>query len=153
MKVFSMLDKQRIYQRFTAFYSVKTPYELAMKLGISHSMTYQWRDGTSPVPWRRLKALVDEQGVSWDWLLEGREPKYRPRGGNTKCRPFNRHAINKRFFSLFPGLSQGKLAKELGIKQVSVYRWVHDVSQVPWERLKYAVDIKGVTWEWLIEGR
>ena len=148
-----MLDKQKIYQRFITFYQVETLYELATKLGVNHSVTYQWRDGTSPVPWRRLKALVDEQGVSWDWLLEGREPKYRPHGENTKRRSFNRHAINKRFLSLFPGLSQGKLAKELGVKQVSVYRWVHDVAQVPWERLKYAVDSKGVTWEWLLEGR
>ncbi len=147
-----MLDKRGIYQRFIEFYPSKTPYELAMRLGIDHSLAYQWQEGKCPVSWRRLKALADEEGVCWDWLIEGKKPKYRPPGKKTFCQPFDRHGINKRFLSLFPGLSQGKLAKELGVKQMSVYRWCHDISQVPWERLKYAVDFKEVTWEWLLEG-
>lgn len=50
-------------------------------------------------------------------------------------------------------MSQKTLGDLLGISQMTVYRWHHNISQIPWERLKYAVDNKGVGWEWLIEGR
>ena len=148
-----MLDKNGIYLRFIEYYPSETPYELAKLFKIDPAATYQWKEGKRPVPWHRLKTLVDEEGISWDWLLEGKKPKYHRQGKNAICRSLDRHAINQRFLSLFPGMSQAKLAGELGVKQMSVYRWCHDLAQVPWERLKHAVDTKGVTWEWLIEGR
>lgn len=147
-----MLNRVGIYKRFKAQYPADRPVDLARLLGVKPQAVLQWKDGKRQVPWHRLKAVSDEQGVCWDWLLEGKEPKYHPHGKTIPCTPFDRHSINQRFLSLFPGLSQGKLAKELGVKQMSVYRWRHDISQVPWERLRYAVDSKGVTWEWLIGG-
>ncbi len=106
----------------------------------------------TPVPWHRLKTLVDEQGLSWDWLIEGKEPKYRRRSKSEEGQPFDRHGINQRFLSLFPGLSNAKLGKELGVRDTTVFKWRHDMEQIPWERLRYAVDTKGVTWDWLLEG-
>ena len=61
--------------------------------------------------------------------------------------------INQRFLSLFPNMSQAQTGKEIGVNPGTVFKWRKDISQVPWERLKHAVDTKGVIWEWLIEGR
>ena len=100
-----------------------------------------------------MKKLIDEQGLSWDWLLEGKEPKHNHRAKKAAEQAFDRHAINQRFLSLYPDVSQVKLGKILGINEKMVFRWRHDMAQVSWERLKHEVDTKGVTWEWLIEGR
>ena len=148
-----MFDKQGIFKRFAACYPADTIAELARTIGVHHSTVFQWRSGKNPIPWLRLKTLVDEQGISWDWLIDGVEPQRHSHTKNTFPRPLDRHAINQRFLSLFPGMSQAKVAKELGINQTTVFKWEHSISQVPWERLRYAVSTKGVTWEWLLEGR
>ena len=148
-----MFNRIGIYERFASCHSFERPTELAEILGVTRQIVNHWKSGFRPIPWHRLRTLVDEQGISWDWLIEGKRPKHHRHGKDTACRPFDRHAINHRFLSLFPDMSQAGLARELGVKQMSVYRWCHDKAQVPWERLKYAVDTKGATWEWLIEGR
>ena len=148
-----MFDKQGIFKRFAECYPVDTIAELARSIGVHHSTVFQWRSVKNPIPWARLKALVDEQRISWDWLIDGAEPKHHKHNKNISSRPLDRHAINQRFLSLFPGMSQAKVAKELGINQTTVFKWEHGISQVPWERLRHAVSAKGVTWEWLIEGR
>ena len=148
-----MLDRQGIYQRFNACYGTETPYELAKKLKLNHAIVYQWQKGERPIPWPKLKTLVNEQELSWDWLIEGREPKHCPRRKGKKSETFECQGINQRFLSLFPNMSQAEIGKELGINPGTVFKWRKDISQVPWERLKDAVDIKGAAWEWLIEGR
>lgn len=149
-----MLDKEGIYQRFIDCYPVKGITELAAQFGIKYQTIHGWKQGKYPVPWPRLKELVDAQGLSWDWLIDGKEPKHRKRRKGEIIQPLDRHAINQRFISLFSNMSQAKIGEELGgINPGTVYKWRHDIAQVPWERLKYAVDNKGVTWEWLIEGR
>lgn len=147
-----MFDRKGIYERVMAQYSVVRPVELARKLGIRPQVVLQWKEGVRQVPWLRLKALVDDQGLSWDWLIEGKEPKYRRHANKEAGQPFDRHGINQRFLSLFPDYSNAKLGKELGVNGTTVFKWRHDMEQVAWERLKYAVDTKGVTWEWIIEG-
>jgi hypothetical protein len=42
---------------------------------------------------------------------------------------------------------------EIGVNPGTIFKWRRDVAQVPWERLKYAVDTKEVTWDWIIEGQ
>jgi hypothetical protein len=149
-----MLDRREINSRFFECFPTETRYALAKKFGVHHSLTYQWQEGKAPVPWHRLKNLVDEQELSWDWLIDGREPKHRKCSKKEALQPLDRHAINQRFLSLFPGMSQTQIGEELGgINPGTVFKWRHDIAQVPWERLKYAVDHKSVTWEWLIEGR
>ena len=147
-----MLDRVGIYTRFAECYSADY-LELAALLGVVRQTTHNWKVGRDPIPWERLKVAIDEQDIRWDWLIEGREPKRRKRRKSKVCVPLDRHDINQRFLSLFPGKSQARVAEELGINQTTVFKWHHDMSQVPWERLKYAVDKKGTTWEWLLEGR
>lgn len=149
-----MLDRREINVRFFECFPTETPYALAKKFGVHPSVAYRWRDGEIPVPWHCLKRVVDEQPIRWDWLIDGTEPKQRTRCKDEVFEPMNRHAINQRFLSLFPKMSQARIGQELGgINPGTVYKWRKDIAQVPWERLKYAVENKGVTWEWLIEGR
>lgn len=148
-----MFDRQGIFARFADCYAAETIAALARMVGVHHSTVFQWRSGKNPIPWIRLKTIVDEYGITWDWLIEGIEPKHRRRRRNEIQRPLESHAINQRFLSLFPNMSQAEIADELSINQTTVFKWANDISQVPWERLKYAVDNKDVAWEWLLEGR
>ena len=148
-----MLDREGIYTRFADCHDAVRSAQLAKIYGVTRQTANSWKHGTNPIPWEYLKSLVDTQGLSWDWLIEGKEPKHCRRREDNASQPLDRHGINQRFLSLFSGISQGKLAKEFGINQTTVFKWEHDMSQVPWERLKYAVDNKGATWEWLLEGR
>lgn len=147
-----MFDRVGIYERFIACHDVSDIAELAGKLGITYQTIHSWKTGKYPIPWIRLKALVDEKGLSWDYLIEGKEPMYRRHTKRGAGQPFDRHGINDRYLSLYQGYSQEKLGKELGVNQTTVFKWRHDISQVPWERLRDAVDGKGVTWDWIIEG-
>ena len=147
-----MLDRKGIYERVMTQYSVTRPVDLARKLGVKPQVVLQWKEGVRQVPWHRLKVLVDAQGLCWDWLIEGKEPKHQIRTAKEPEQPFDRHGINERFLSLFPDCSNAKLGKELGVRDTTVFKWRHDMEQVAWERLKHAVDTKGVTWEWLLEG-
>ncbi len=147
-----MLDRKGIYERVMTQYSVTRPVDLARKLGVKPQVVLQWKDGVRQVPWHRLKVLVDAQCLSWNWLIDGKEPKYRNPIKEESGHPFDRHGINQRFLSLFSDYSNAKLGKELGVRDTTVFKWRHDMEQVSWERLKYAIDSKGVTWDWLIEG-
>ena len=84
--------------------------------------------------------------------MDGKEPQHRQEQNHKRCKQLNRHDINSRFLSLFPGMSQAKIAEELEVKQTSVFRWCNDRALIARDCLKYAVDNKNVTWEWLIEG-
>lgn len=147
-----MLDRIGIYQRFALRCGAKTPSALARAMGVTQQTTSQWSLGQRQVPWKRLKEVIDIQGLSWNWMLEGKEPKQSGRGKRKKGKAFDSHAINQRFLSLFPDLSNAKLGKRFGVSPMTVFRWHHDMCQVPWDKLKYAVDNMNVTWEWLLEG-
>ncbi|MCC8115625.1 MAG: helix-turn-helix domain-containing protein [Planctomycetes bacterium] len=147
-----MFDRIGIYRRFASCHNVNLR-NLADLHGLSEKATQQWNVGKRPIPWKYMKALVDAQGLSWDWLIDGVETKHRPERAKKAVRPFDRHEINTRFLSLFNGMSQAKIANEIGVHQTTVFKWCNDMAQVPWKRLRYAVESKGVTWEWLLEGR
>lgn len=154
MKNCPLLDKRMICLRFFECYAPKTPYELAIKLGVHPPLVYRWQDGDAPVPWCWLKKLVDEQRLSWDWLVDGKDPKHRKRRKNEVLQAkLERHAINQRYLSLFPNMSHVEIGKEISVNPGTISKWRRDLSQVPWERLKDAVDKKSATWEWLLEGR
>jgi hypothetical protein len=148
-----MIDRLPINIRFFECYPTDTYYTLAKKLEVHHSLAYQWHAGLTPVPWHRLKDLVDEQGLSWDWIIDGKEPKYLGCRENEVEKPLNCRAINQRFLSLFPKMTHIQIGREIGVNPGTVSKWRRDISQVPWERLKDAVDTRDVTWEWLLEGR
>lgn len=140
-------------QRFAECHAAESAVQMAGILGLNRKTVYQWEAGARQVPWKRLKGLVDAQGICWDWLLEGKEPKTRTVHDVAKCHPFNRREINQRYLSLFPPLSQAELGKRIGVSQAMIPYWSNATLQVPWEKLKDAVSDKGATWEWLIEGR
>ena len=148
-----MFDRRGIYNRFASCYSTDKPTELARLLGLKQPTVQEWKSGKNAIPWQRLKKVVYEHGLSWDWLIEGKEPKHSHRTAKGAEQPFDRHGINQRFLSLFPDCSNAKLGKELGVRDTTVFKWRHDMEQVAWERLKYAVDAQDVTWEWLLEGQ
>lgn len=150
-----MPDKIGIYERYFACFSLNRPIDLAKMLKLNPTTIYQWKSGKCSVPRKRLKKLVDAEGLSWDWLLEGIEPKYRPNPSPPpkKAKPFNWRRINKRFLSLFGEMTQEEIGMEVGVIQKTVSDWGLIKIPVPWAKLKYAVDKKGVTWEWLLEGR
>ena len=148
-----MFDRAGIYERFAACHGAVRSAQLAKIHNVSRQTANSWKQGKNPIPWEYLKKLVDEQGLSWDWLIEGKGAKFSQRQGGKESASFVPHDINQRFLSLFPNMSQAQIGKEIGVNPGTVFKWRREISQVPWERLKYAVDNKGVTWEWLIEGR
>lgn len=148
-----MFDRAGIYERFAMCYDAASPVQLAKTIGINHASAFRWRSGAKPVPWKRLKQLVNEQNISWDWLIEGREPKHFPEPSNRRAADFDWPGINRRFLDIFPDKTQQQIAEELGVGQVSASKWKHAEMHVPWEKLKYATETYGVRWEWLIEGR
>ena len=97
-----------------------------------------------------MKTLVNDQNLSWDWLLDGKPPTHSP--ARDKRNSLSTKGINQRFLSLFPGLTQQQLAESLDIRQPVVAAWAGNTLQVSWEKLRYAVMHKNTSWEWLLEG-
>lgn len=146
-----MFDRQAIYARFAACHEADSAVTLANKLGLNRKTVYQWESGERQVPWNRLKMLVYEQKLSWDWILEGKDGKL-PSSKRIHDTPFDRRGINRRFLSLFPHLTQNDLASLLGVSQAVVSYWHSGLNQVPWKRLHDAVEGGKATWDWLLEG-
>lgn len=147
-----MFASKALFKRYAECYSVKKAAPLARTLGIAPQTVQAWQRGENPVPPVRLRKVVVEMGVSWDWLLEGLEPKLRHTRTLKPPETFDWEEINARFLSLFTGKTQEEIAEELGIRQVNVSRWKSCVMHVPWDKLRHAVTVYGVTWDWLLEG-
>ncbi|MCC8165121.1 MAG: helix-turn-helix domain-containing protein [Planctomycetes bacterium] len=147
-----MIDREGINKRYLSCFPGVKPIDLANMLGVKYPTVYQWITNKRKVPWDKLNDLTSTQGISWDWLLEGRKPKHKIRKKVSGDTSFDRPGITVRFFSLYPECSQKKIGDLLGVSQMTVYRWYHNISPVPWEKLKIAVDEFNVTWEWLLKG-
>ncbi len=148
-----MIDTMGINRRFFACYNDKSRKDLEILFSVTHSTVSQWVLHTRQVPWAKLRYLVDEKHISWDWLIDGRGPKIRSDKRKSSTTHFNRKEISCRFLSLFANMSQSAIAKEIGVTQGAVSAWKLDRKPVPWEKLQYATQHKNVTWEWLLEGR
>ncbi len=149
-----MINKQDICGRFFSCYGEYSRRGLAKLLGVSQPTVTEWSSG-GRVPWNKLKYLSDSQGVSWDWLIDGMEPKLgrkKPRTPESTRPEFDAAPINERFFSLFQSMSQSTIARTFDIAPASVHEWSSDKSRVPWNRLAYAVRHFGVRWDWLLDG-
>jgi transcriptional regulator with XRE-family HTH domain len=76
-----MLKWQEIIVRIYELYGVKTQISLAKCLGVTRSLVSRWHledpDARRIPTWETMAKVVQDKGVTWDWLLEGREPKYR----------------------------------------------------------------------------
>ena len=75
------MNWDEIIRRIFELYDSPRKNKLAATLHLDKSMISKWTTDdpeTKRHPtWDTLKKIVDEKGVTWDWLLEGREPKYR----------------------------------------------------------------------------
>lgn len=72
-----MFDRAGINQRFLSFFADKSQADLMELFSVTQSAVSSWHTNRKQVPWEKLKYLVDLENITWDWLLEGREPKYR----------------------------------------------------------------------------
>ena len=151
----NMFNTKEINTRFLSCFPGKKRYELATLFGVSRSFVSQWVIGAKQVPWDTLKQLVDAEQISWNWLLEGIEPKFRPVGlapFESGLGSFETPGINGRFLDLFLDMNQKELAAHLGVTQPLISSWKRLEAQVPWDTLKQVVDSKRISWEWLLEG-
>lgn len=144
----------KISKRFFCCYSGLSRSELAEILRVRRS-TVTMFDSKGLVPWSKLKYLSDSQGVSWDWIIEGYEPKKSRKEAKTPrstTPKFNRVGINRRYLSLFPKMNLTQIAEIVGVTPNVVSGWKLNKRMVPWERLQSAVDMFGVRWDWLVDG-
>ncbi|MCD7896140.1 MAG: helix-turn-helix domain-containing protein [Planctomycetaceae bacterium] len=73
-----MLNCKEIVGRLFLLYDVSTQTALSEKLGITQTLISRWiKDPTRRPSWDTMEKVIEETGVTWDWLLEGREPQYR----------------------------------------------------------------------------
>ena len=149
------IDKKAISARFFHCFHNESHLSIAVKLGVSRQSVDQWKNNDRPIPWEKLKVVVDTLGLSWDWLIEGWEPRERRHINIERAEgmEFDLRGINARFLSLFTQMTQQEIADEVGVSRGAVQSWQNNRRKVPWERMRYAVHRKGVSWEWLIEGR
>lgn len=148
-----MLDRVDISRRFFRHYSAESLSSLGRKFGVSKPTVAQW--AAKGVPWDKLKYFSDSQAVSWDWIIDGREPQASakvakvPRSKNPR---FAIAKINRRFLSLYPDMTQTEIAAILKAAVSTVNDWKRNKSTVPWHRLADAVDVFELRWDWLIDG-
>ena len=143
-----------ISKRFFSCFSQLSRSELAEIIGVRRSTVTMFASKGS-VPSSKLKFLSDTQAVSWDWIIEGLEPKRSPKMPKTlrsTTPKFNRTAINKRYLSLFPKMTLTQIAEIVGVTPNVVSGWKLNKRMVPWERLQSAVDVFGIRWDWVIDG-
>ncbi len=72
-----MFDKKAINERFFSFFAGRKQAELMALFAVKQATISQWQNHRKQVPWEKLQYLVEKERITWDWLLEGREPKYR----------------------------------------------------------------------------
>jgi Predicted transcriptional regulators len=73
-----MLNWTEIVDRLFLLYDVSTQTALSDRIGVKQTLISRWTKDPSRRPsWETLEKVVQDKGVTWDWLLEGREPKYR----------------------------------------------------------------------------
>lgn len=69
-------DTPGINLRFLSLFPDKSQLELAEYFGVTQPAVSGWKRFDRQVPWEKLKMVVDSMQLSWEWLLEGCEPKY-----------------------------------------------------------------------------
>lgn len=66
------------------------------------------------------------------------------------AKAFNKKRINDNFFSLFKEKSRAELSSLLGVSQGNLSEWANGKKQVPWDKLAYAIELSGRTWDWML---
>lgn len=143
-----------ISARFFSCYPGMSRGDVARIFKVNRTTVTEWAT-KGDIPWNKLKYLSDGQAVSWDWILEGTEPKESTKKAKTplSTKPkFPRAGINRRFRSLYLEMKQINMANALGVTPATVTDWKKNKMQVSWARLEDAVNTFGVRWDWLLDG-
>ena len=149
-----MIDKKAISERFFLCYQQMSRAAVGRVFGVQRTTVTEWATRGS-VPWSRVKYLSDSQAISWDWLIEGIEPRKSMKKAKIPVSSNPEFAVNDlnlRFLSLFTDMKYNQIAMILGVTSGPVSEWKLGKSQVPWEKLAYAVHEFNVRWDWLIDG-
>ncbi len=77
MKKYYLLNFKEINERFLSLFDNLSRAELATLFAVSLTAISNWHTGRKKVPWDKLAYAVQSKNVTWDWLLDGRDPKYR----------------------------------------------------------------------------
>lgn len=64
-------DWNGINDRALSLFGDSRQEDIAKELGVSQSAVSSWKTYRKQVPWEKLKILVDDKHVTWDWLIEG----------------------------------------------------------------------------------
>lgn len=70
-------DTVAINARFLSCFKGMTKKELSERFGVSRHFIHAWFMDRKPVPWETLRYAVLHENVTWEWLIEGRDPKFR----------------------------------------------------------------------------
>ncbi len=75
-----MLQWNAVIQRLFEIYGTATQKELAEMLDVTPALVSRWltdnpKEKRCPT-WKTLCKVIEDKCVTWDWLLEGRGPKY-----------------------------------------------------------------------------
>jgi hypothetical protein len=74
-----MVNWNEIADRFFSFYSGKPQSALIQLFQTTQAQVSKWKSYREKIPFKVLEKFVEGEGVTWDWILEGCEPKYRNR--------------------------------------------------------------------------
>lgn len=66
------------------------------------------------------------------------------------AKSFNKKKINDRLFSLFSERTRSELAALLNVSQSRLSEWKAGKQQVPWDKLAYAKELSGKSWDWML---
>ena len=72
-----MLNWDKVADRFFSLHADKQQSEIAEQFQVKQVSISRWKNHIEKVPMRVLEQTVDADGITWDWLFEGLEPKYR----------------------------------------------------------------------------
>lgn len=76
-----MLNWFAILRRILKLYGVRSTRDLGMALGVPLKFGEEG-SGEKEIPWLVLEMVVSDRGVSWDWLLTGRNTPSEPAGSD-----------------------------------------------------------------------
>ena len=71
------IDYSNLPERFFSLFEGVPQKDLIVELRTQQAQASRWKSGKEKIPWAILEYAVDNKKVTWDWLLEGIEPKHR----------------------------------------------------------------------------
>lgn len=73
----NLIDWKELTERLFLLYSVQTQEMLGEKLGVSQDQVSKWVRNRARPTWDLIAKVVQEKGVSWEWLITGKSDNIR----------------------------------------------------------------------------